>query len=210
MGALSRLGKDVLQHYLMPDAFIWRLPSGADCALTFDDGPHPLHTPQILEILGRHQVKASFFLVGEYALRAPELVRRIAQEGHCVASHTFSHRELPTLSRDELARELTACKEVLRQLTGIDTRLIRPPRGRLDMRSLVRLKRWDYRLVHWSKTYSDYLQDGSSALLARIRKLGLEPRDIALFHDNNPYTVEALAQMLPLWQAAGRSFVSLQ
>lgn len=210
MGSLSRLGKDVLQRYVMPGAFMWRLPSGADCALTFDDGPHPLHTPQILEILGRHRLRASFFLVGEYALRAPELVRQIAREGHCIASHTFSHRELPTLSRDELARELTACKEVLSQLTGIDTHLIRPPRGRLDARSLVRLKRWGYRLVHWSKTYSDYLQDGSSPLLARIRALGLEPRDIALFHDNNPYTVEALAQMLPLWQAAGRSFVRLQ
>lgn len=210
MGALSRVGKEVLQRCLMPGTFVWRLPSGTACALTFDDGPHPLHTPQVLEILGRHGVKASFFLVGEYALRAPELVRRIAQEGHCVASHTFSHRELPALSRDELARELTDCREVLRQLTGTDTRLIRPPRGRIDVRSLVRLKRWEYRVVHWSKTYSDYLKDGSSALLARMRERGLEPRDIALFHDTNPYTVEALEQMLPLWRAAGRSFVSLQ
>jgi peptidoglycan/xylan/chitin deacetylase (PgdA/CDA1 family) len=210
MGSLSRLGKDVLQRYVMPGAFLWRLPCGADCALTFDDGPHPVHTPQVLEILGRHRVKASFFLVGEHALRAPELVRRIAQEGHCVASHTFSHRELPTLSRDELSHELMACREVLSQLTGIDTPLVRPPRGRLDTRSLVRLKRWGYRLVHWSKTYSDYRQDGSSPLLARIRALGLEPRDIALFHDNNPHTVAALAEILPFWQAAGRSFVGLQ
>jgi peptidoglycan-N-acetylglucosamine deacetylase len=210
VGALSRIGKDLLQRCLTPGAFVWRLPSGTDCALTFDDGPHPQHTPQILEILGRHRVTASFFLVGENALRAPELVRSIAREGHCVASHTFSHRELPTLSRDELARELTDCKEVLRQLTGIDTRLIRPPRGRLDTRSLLRLKHWDYRVVHWSKTYSDYLKDGAPALLARIRERGLEPRDIALLHDTNPYTVEALEQVLPLWQAAGRSFVSLQ
>jgi peptidoglycan/xylan/chitin deacetylase (PgdA/CDA1 family) len=78
------------------------------------------------------------------------------------------------------------------------------------MRSLVRLKLWGYRLVHWSKTYSDYRQDGSSPLLARIRALGLEPRDIALFHDNNPHTVAALAEILPLWQAVGRSFVGLQ
>ncbi|HEY2037636.1 MAG TPA: polysaccharide deacetylase family protein [Steroidobacteraceae bacterium] len=210
MGAVSRLAKDVLQRHLMPGAFLWRLPGGTDCALTFDDGPHPLHTPQILELLGRHQIKASFFLVGEYALRAPELVRRIAQEGHCVASHTFSHRELPTLSRAELDRELMACRQVLQQLTGCDTRLIRPPRGRLDARSLLLLRRWGYRLVHWSKTYSDYLQDGPAALVARIGKLGLEPRDIALFHDNNPHTVAALTEVLPRWQTAGRSFVSLQ
>lgn len=210
MGPLSRIGKEVLQRCLMPGAFLWRLPSGTDCALTFDDGPDPLHTPQVLEILGRQRVKASFFLVGEKALRAPELVRRIAQEGHCLGSHTFSHRELPTLSRDALARELTDCKEVLRQLTGIDTPLIRPPRGRLDVRSLLRMKRWEYRVVHWSKTYSDYLQDGAPALLARIRARGLEPRDIALFHDTNRHTVEALEQVLPLWRAAGRGFVSLQ
>jgi peptidoglycan-N-acetylglucosamine deacetylase len=209
VSALSRLGKAALQRSLH-GAFLWRLPSGGDCALTFDDGPHSVYTPQILDLLARHRVKASFFLVGESALRAPELVARIAREGHCVASHTFSHRELPALGREELARELTSCRRVLKDLAGIDTNMIRPPRGRLGAASLFHIARWGYRLVHWSKTYSDYRQDGTAALLARIRGQGLEPRDIALFHDNNAYTVEALSEMLPAWRAAGRTFTLLQ
>jgi len=207
--ALSRVGKAVLQASLN-GAFVWRLAAGRDCALTFDDGPHPVYTPQVLDLLATHRIKASFFLVGESALRAPDLVTRIAREGHCVASHTFSHRELPSLTRDELARELTSCRTVLRDLTGCDTDLIRPPRGRLGATSLLRIARWGYRLIHWSKTYSDYRQDGSAALLERIRRQGLESRDIALFHDNNAHTVEALREMLPAWRAAGRTFTILR
>lgn len=207
---MSTLGKEVLQRALMRNAFLWRMPRGSDCALTFDDGPNATYTPQVLELLGRHRIKASFFLVGESALRAPELVRLIVKEGHAVASHTYSHQEFPTLSAADLKRELDDCRDLLRRVSGIDTNLVRPPRGRVDAASLLRMSRWGYRLVHWSKTYSDYRQDGTAALLERIRAVGLQPRDIALLHDNNAHTVEALGDVLPEWRARGRTFVKLQ
>jgi peptidoglycan-N-acetylglucosamine deacetylase len=207
---MSTLGKEVLQRALMRNAFLWRMPCGSDCALTFDDGPNVTYTPQVLELLGRHRIKATFFLVGESALRAPELVRLIVEEGHAVASHTYSHQEFPTLSATALRRELDDCRDLLRRVAGIDTNLVRPPRGRVDAASLLRLSRWGFRLVHWSKTYSDYRQDGTAALLERIRAVGLQPRDIALLHDNNAHTVEALGDVLPEWCARGRTFVKLQ
>jgi peptidoglycan/xylan/chitin deacetylase (PgdA/CDA1 family) len=209
VGAVSTLGKEVLQRALLRDTFIWRVPDGNDCALTFDDGPDTTYTPQVLELLGRHRIEATFFLVGQAAARAPELVRLILKDGHSVASHTYSHRELPTLSAADLKRELEDCRDLIRGLTGVDTNLVRPPRGRVDARSLLRMRRWGYRLVHWSKTYSDYLHDGTGALLARIRSSGLRPRDIVLLHDNNAHTVEALGEILPEWRAHGRTFARM-
>lgn len=207
--SVHELGKDALSC-LMRESFLWRLPRGSGCALTFDDGPHERYTPQLLDLLARHGVQANFFLIGQAALRAPELVRQIAEHGHCVASHTLTHRELPTLNRRELRKELAECRSVIRELAGVDTRLVRPPRGRVDAASLFWMRRWGYRLVHWSKTYSDYLQDGAEALRGRVRRLGLAPRDIALFHDNNAYTIEVLEQALPEWLAQGRTFSRLE
>lgn len=210
MSSVSGLGKEVLQRCLMRRAFAWRLARGADSALTFDDGPHEVYTPRILELLARHDVKATFFVVGEAACRAPALVRRIVAEGHCIASHTYSHRELPSLTRAELREELERCRGLLREMTGRDTTLVRPPRGRIDPTSLFWMWRWGYRLIHWTRTYSDYLQDGSAPLLHRIRARGLGARDIALFHDNNVHTVEALSEVLPDWLAHGRTFITLE
>lgn len=209
MYALSEIGKEVLQRYLARGAFAWRLPGGTDCALTFDDGPHAAYTPRILDLLALHGVKATFFVVGQAAAREPDLIRRTAEEGHRVASHTYSHRDLPTLAREELRQELDACRQLIRDLTGVDTNLVRPPRGRVAATTVARAMQWGYRLVHWSKTYSDYRQDGAASLLQRIRHIGLQPRDIALFHDNNPYTVEALGEMLPQWRATGRTFTTV-
>src|SRR5256884_4575978 len=152
------------------------------------------HTPRVLDLLHGHDIKATFFVIGQAAAVAPALLRRIVEEGHAVGSHTYSHRDIPTLTRKELWQELSSCRELIKDLTGVDTRLVRPPRGRINAAALVRMKRWGYRLVHWSKTYSDYLRDGCEPLLRRIHARGLEPCDIALFHDNNEYTVAALAQ----------------
>jgi peptidoglycan/xylan/chitin deacetylase (PgdA/CDA1 family) len=210
MPKLSELGKHVLQNYLLTDAFVWRLPEGTAAALTFDDGPHEEHTPRVLDLLKAHHVKATFFVVGDAVQKAPAILRRIVDEGHAVGSHTFTHRELPTLNRDELRQELASCRELIKQLTGVDATLIRPPRGRVDAVALMRIKRWGYRLIHWSKTYSDYRKDGREPLLRRIRAGGLNERDIALFHDNNAFTVEALAEMLPEWLNCGHSFATLR
>lgn len=208
MPSSAELGKMLLQTVLLRDAFLWRL-SGQACALTFDDGPHPEHTPRLLDLLAKAEVRATFFVVGASAQRHPALIGRMLQEGHALGSHTWSHRELPALSRAQLRMELDRCRRVLVEVTGRDTVLVRPPRGRLSPRVLLLLARWGYRVVHWSKTYSDYLQDGREALLGRISRRGLDCGDIALFHDNNAHTIEALAAALPQWQAHGRSFTVL-
>jgi peptidoglycan/xylan/chitin deacetylase (PgdA/CDA1 family) len=206
---ITAMTKEVLQTGLLRDSFQWRLGSGNEVALTFDDGPHPIHTPCLLDVLARHGVKATYFLVGERAERCPQLVERIFAEGHGVASHTYTHRELPRLTRAELEWELATTRELLRKITGRDSNLVRPPRGRVSLRALLRIRSLGYRLVHWSRTYSDYLQDGSAALLQRLSAEPPAARDIILLHDNNPYTVEALDEALPGWLRAGMRFAAI-
>lgn len=209
MSLISAMAKEFLQTGLLRNSFQWRLSSGNEVALTFDDGPHPVHTPRVLDVLARHGVKATYFLVGERAARYPELVERIFAAGHGVASHTYTHRELPRLRLEELEWELAATRKLLGGMTGKDSNLVRPPRGRISPLVLLRVRSLGYRLVHWSRTYSDYLQDGREALLQRVLAQPPVARDIILLHDNNPYTGEALDEVLPRWLGAGMRFAAI-
>lgn len=209
MSLVTAMAKEMLQSGLLRSSFQWRLASGEEAALTFDDGPDRTFTPQVLDVLARHDQKATFFVVGERARESPDLVRRIAAAGHRLASHTHTHRELPSLRRDELIWELSTARALLRELTGADSNLVRPPRGRISPLVLLRVRSLGYRLIHWSRTYADYRCDGRAALLGRLRAAPPVARDIILLHDNNPYTVEALDEILPQWLAAGLRFVTL-
>jgi peptidoglycan/xylan/chitin deacetylase (PgdA/CDA1 family) len=210
MTGAREIAKDLLQRSLLRGAFRWRLDDARSTALTFDDGPDPQHTPAMIEMLARHGVQATFFVVGERARRYPQLMREIAAHGHTIGSHTHTHRVITELSREELARELDLCGRVIADTTGQDeTRLLRPPKGRISPASLLRARALGYCVVHWSVTYSDYLRDGLDSLLARIRARPPRPRDIVLMHDVVPESCAALERMLPAWQAEGRMFVGL-
>jgi peptidoglycan/xylan/chitin deacetylase (PgdA/CDA1 family) len=210
MRPISEIAKQILQDRVLAGTFLWRLPAGADVALTFDDGPDPVHTPLVLDVLAEHGVKATFFVVGERAEKSHTLLRRILEEGHALASHTQTHRELPTLSRAEMEWELGTCRKLIQDVTGVDTILMRPPRGRVSVPVLLRTRSLGYRLVHWSRTYSDYRQDGTQPLLTRMRAAPPRPQDIVLLHDNNRHTAQALQEILPQWSAQGRRFAKLQ
>jgi peptidoglycan/xylan/chitin deacetylase (PgdA/CDA1 family) len=193
-----------LLHACLRERFLWRLPVGRRAiALTFDDGPHPDHTPAVLDVLAKEQARATFFVLGQNVARYPHLVRRIAAEGHALGGHTFHHQEIPTLSSAALARELEACRGAIQDAAGIDTRWFRPPRGRMSATSLRRVLSFGYRVVHWTRTYGDYQQEGTQPLLRRMAEVPARARDIVLLHDHNPFTVEALAAMLPSWRARG-------
>jgi peptidoglycan/xylan/chitin deacetylase (PgdA/CDA1 family) len=208
--SISQAAKAVLQQLYTPGRFLWRLPSAqTTVALTFDDGPDPLHTPAVLDVLAAFGVKATFFLVGEKAAKHPELVQRMAQEGHQIGGHTWAHREIVGMTNAELDLELTRCRDIIAKASGIDSRLFRPPRGRVDLASIRRVCGQGYCLVHWTKTYSDYKKDGIENLLRRFRGNRPVARDIVLLHDHNEDTVAAMRTLIPEWQAAGITFSAL-
>lgn len=207
---LRDAAKDLLQQLVLRQRFTWRLSADTrDAALTFDDGPHPEFTPAILDALGESGVKATFFVIGNKVDQHPGLVRRMATEGHSIGNHTYDHREIVGLPRAELDVELARGRQSIRDACGVDTPLLRPPRGRLNLNSLRIAVALGYHIVHWTSTYSDYRCADVQTLLGRFAERPVRPRDIVLLHDNNDHTVASMRYLLPQWRAAGLGFCIL-
>ena len=104
-------------------------PRPGELALTFDDGPNPTATPDLLDLLARHNVRATFFLIGRYALAEPALARRILAAGHILGNHTMTHPRLPLCSHARITRELSDAQHAIEDTVGAPVRLFRPPHG---------------------------------------------------------------------------------
>jgi peptidoglycan/xylan/chitin deacetylase (PgdA/CDA1 family) len=150
LGAAAWIGWAWLPHLLTP-ACVWRGPAGERrIALTFDDGPDPTWTPRVLDRLAAGGVRATFFVVGERAERAPDVVRRMAAEGHEVGNHSWSHKSLwlcgPRATTDEIAR----AHEGIAALAGTPPRHFRPPWGMVNAAMFGAVRRVGERCVFWS------------------------------------------------------------
>jgi peptidoglycan/xylan/chitin deacetylase (PgdA/CDA1 family) len=119
-------------------------------ALTFDDGPHPRYTPQILEILSEYRAPATFFVIGKNAQDYPDLVRRISAEGHEIANHTYSHRRIKDLSDQEIREEMDHCEQILLEIVNLRPALFRPPEGSINDSARLSAKDHGYDIVLWS------------------------------------------------------------
>ena len=171
---------------------------GRRVALTFDDGPDPCHTPHVLDVLARHGCSASFFVLGEAAERWPRLVRRIADEGHSVGSHSYRHRRGWTMAPARFRRELERSQRLLEDLTGRSPRWFRPPHGSLTRSMVGEAKQLGMETVLWSRSAIDWGPFASRDAIAR-RLERTTAGDIVLLHDarrryNHP---EVTAALLP-------------
>lgn len=138
-------------HLLTPAAGIWRGPgSRRRMALTFDDGPDPLYTPKLLDLLCEFDVRGTFFLVGERAARAPEVVRRIIGEGHEIGNHTWSHRSLWTCGPRQTAEEIEKGHRILADTAGQAPAWFRPPWGMVNFTMFAVTRRLRTPCVFWS------------------------------------------------------------
>ncbi|MGA5098659.1 polysaccharide deacetylase family protein [Streptomyces lavendulocolor] len=177
-------------------------------ALTFDAGPGK-DTPRLLDILKEEKVPATFFLLGrKHVDRHPDVVRRIAAEGHEVANHTWSHRILTDLEPDEIRQELSRTQEAIERLTGRKPTLMRPPQGRTDD-TVSRISReLGLAQVLWSVTAKDYSTTDSA--LIRKRTLDGAKRDgIILLHDIYDGTVPAVPGIIDELKERGFTFVTV-
>ena len=115
---------------LIPDAVVQRR-SRSRVLLTFDDGPHPVHTPAVLTKLHEYDLKAVFFLVGNRVERAPHVVKQIVEAGHTIGNHTFSHTRWPMLAGQRIWQDIAKCQRVVTDAAGVRPAVFRPPFGRL-------------------------------------------------------------------------------
>lgn len=171
--------------------------TGRSVALTFDDGPDPLHTPRVLDVLARHGVRATFFLVGEKAAACPELVRRIVAEGHTVGNHSHTHDSLFPLRRERrMVEELRTAGEVVRSIVGRRPRLFRPPFGVTNPTIARAAGRLRLTVVGWSvRSLDTVARLPRERVLERIVRR-LHPGAVILLHDRCPQSDRLTERLL--------------
>jgi len=180
-----------------------------EVALTFDDGPHPVYTPLILDILRRYGATATFFCVGLYAAAHPDLVARIVDAGHSLGNHTWSHPYLPDLSRDEVLRQVAATGEALARASGAAPGLVRPPYGARTPDVLRWLVEPGLTAVLWDVDANDWAGPGVDAIVAKVTG-AVTAGSIVLMHDaggERSQTVAALPRILEVLRERGFTFV---
>lgn len=157
--------------------------AGRRVALTFDDGPDPQRTPAVLDLLARQGVRATFFVVGARAEAHPELVRRMAAEGHVVGNHSYTHSwRFPLRSLGRTMEELRRTGEVLQRITGLRPRLFRPPFGVTNPTIARAVRRLGLDPVGWSIRSLDTMGQSPERVAARILRR-LHPGAVILLHD---------------------------
>jgi peptidoglycan/xylan/chitin deacetylase (PgdA/CDA1 family) len=149
-------------------------------ALTFDDGPHPDSTRAVLEILGRHGARATFFMVGELAIKHPDVVRAVALAGHAIANHSWSHVSFPLMTAAECREQLRLCEEAL---SPYGVKLFRPPYCHQTVSSRWQTLRAGYDVVAFSAHAEDWLPRSAEWMADRLVRQA-RPGAIVILHDN--------------------------
>ncbi|PYY14507.1 MAG: polysaccharide deacetylase family protein [Acidobacteria bacterium] len=162
-------------------------------ALTYDDGPNDLYTERLLEVLARHEVKATFFLIGRFVSARPQIARSIADGGHLLANHTETHPNLLFLSHSKLRHQLSNCAQAIADATGIQTRYFRPPFGARRPAVLEVARELELEPVMWSVTCYDWHRRASAESVFNHARKGIERSRIGgpvvLLHDGSHTTL---------------------
>jgi peptidoglycan/xylan/chitin deacetylase (PgdA/CDA1 family) len=167
-------------------------------ALTFDDGPHPVLTRQILSILKEHNICATFFLSGPNIEKSPEIVKEIFSAGHILSNHGYEHVSAERLSPDELISGFEKTDNLIRELSeGKAVNFYRPPYGISTKAYLGWINKKNKYTVHWSLDSYDYRDEFSADQIAGMLLKDIQNGDIVLFHDTKSCTPDALKIVIP-------------
>jgi peptidoglycan/xylan/chitin deacetylase (PgdA/CDA1 family) len=193
------------------------LPRGSkQLALTFDDGPNDPHTQRLLEVLAKHDVLATFFLIGRYARQRPEVVREIARAGHAIGNHTFTHPNLIFVSGLQTRVQLEDCNETLSDILGGRPTLFRPPFGGRLPQTLKTARALGLKPVMWNVMGCDWKTDSAEYVEGRVSRQ-IRGGDVVLLHDgshlsfgfNRAHTVIATDRLIASHKAKGYKFVTI-
>jgi len=183
-------------------------------ALTFDDGPHPHYTPQLLAVLERYNVTASFFWLGQCVQRSPTTACTVYQQGHWLGLHGYDHRAFSSLSATALKQTLARTQAEIAQACQVSPatiRDVRPPNGFFTPRTLALLQQWQYRSVMWSVVPEDWVRPGITTVVQRVLEQ-VEPGSIIVLHDGyhgGADVAATVAQLIPLLTAQNYRFVTI-
>lgn len=174
-------------------------------AITFDDGPHPYYTEQLLDGLKEREVKATFFVTGKHVEQYPELIERMYEEGHLIGNHTYSHLQLNRNNGETFKEELIKTNELIEELTGQEVQYVRPPYGSWDKKFEKELNMFP---VLWNIDPLDWCSDNVACIVQKVTSKAKE-NSIILMHDEYKSTVTAALQIIDALQKEGFEFVTV-
>lgn len=177
--------------------------------LTFDDGPDPEHTPRLLKVLKELNVPATFFVIGERAARYPDLVRRMAAEGHLIGHHSYTHSDPARTSAAQLIGEVRRSGALLADILGGPSRWFRPPHGKLTAAKLWRLCRSGQTVVLWNADPKDYACPTAADVRRWFQQRPLQGGDLVLMHDTCPHASEVVPDLVADCRARGLTFATI-
>lgn len=185
-------------------------------ALTFDDGPNDPHTLDLLDVLAKHGVTATFFMIGRFVRERPDIARAVAAAGHTIGNHTYTHPNLIFCSPAQVGLQLDDCARVLSETVGEHSRLFRPPYGGRLPHVLAAARRRGLETVMWSASSRDWTLDSAEAIEKQVADR-IRGGDVVLMHDGGSRrlgvyrgrTVEAADRLIARFVAEGYEFVSV-
>lgn len=210
---------------------IFRTDSPGTLAITFDDGPNPAITPRLLDLLDRHQVRATFFVIGQFAHGSPDLLREIFARGHTIGNHTETHPNLLFLGPGRIRDQIRRCNDAIAHMLGIQPKWFRPPFGMRNPWLAATAREFNLAVMMWTLLPGDWRAPSDQWLIRRLRpiqqrterrlrNLHRQPRqfgEILCLHDGNhrhqngdrSHTLAALEYWLPRWRDLGLEFVTI-
>lgn len=181
--------------------------------LTFDCGYENGYTESLLDALKKHNVPATFFVVGNYLTTSPDIVKRMVDEGHIVANHTYNHPDMSKISSmDSFKKELEDVETLYQEITGKEMqKFYRPPQGKYSEANLTMAKELGYKTYFWSLAYVDWYQDNQPTKEEAFKKLlgRIHPGAIVLLHSTSSTNAEILDELLTKWEEMGYTFKPL-
>lgn len=177
-------------------------------ALTFDAAWGASDTDQIIEILGKYNVKATFFMVGDWARKYPDAVKKFQEAGHDIANHSNKHPHVCQMDKEAIKKDLLAAHDTLKEITGLECDLYRPPYGEYNNTVLEAAKECGYYTIQWDVDSLDWKEYGLQPLIDKVlNHKNLRPGTIILMHNDTKYTAQALEAIVKGIIDKGYTFV---
>lgn len=180
--------------------------------LTFDCGYENGNTPAILKALKKHNVKATFFVVGHFLKENNDLIKQIVKEGHTIGNHTYNHPNIIGMNKEKFESELMQVEDLYKEITGKEmTKYYRPPQGKYNVENLQMAQAKGYKTFYWSLAYVDWNVDAQPTKEEAFEKLlsRVHPGAIVLLHNTSKTNGEILDELLGKWEEMGYSFGKL-